>query len=324
MPAGNASEDDQAEPFATAVADPEQGGDAAHVVVGDDDDDDDGDGDNDEHERASRFAKRLRAEARQLRQMVDRDRQDLWLRVCGSLVMFAGLVIIVIGTAMVTSAEGDRLHGWRHTTCTITRNYYNHVPTTGAAGNGTAAAAAATEFTDVCVYFSVTVHGDLDAGPADAVCAVPAGIAGRGDLSDPPACSNLPSRDALDVDYWRLQEGATDVECMVPTHGTIPAHRCVAAATTGGPGPTLWRTWQDRFVYLVRDPRESTRAIRQATRVQFGTGIALVVPGPFLYVMALVPLFYRSWLRLCMRVQDSHLRMRRNRYIRHADAHKLH
>lgn len=219
-----------------------------------------------------------------------KSRLKLFLRLCGSVMMLAALVLIVVGTALITSAEGDRLHGWRHTSCTIVRNYHVTADSAAFGKNGTVA----TEFADVCVYFSV--HADDD---DTAVCAVPAGIAGRGNLVDPPACSNLPTRDELDVAYWRLHEDGSKVECMVPTHGMVPASRCVAAATTGGPGPTLWRTWQDRFVYLMRDPRESTRAIDRATSVQFGTGIGLLVLGPLLFCLSFVPMYFYTWMRLC-------------------------
>jgi hypothetical protein len=232
------------------------------------------------------------------------------------------VTLLIVGIVMVSQAEGDRLHGWRQTSCRIGRNFAQHN---------------ATEFTSVCVYFSVSevVAGAGKAGgngtqqDDDEWCAVPASIAGRGGLTDPPACSNLPTRDALDVDYWRIVQSNHTVECLVPARrdgdsGKIPADRCVATATSSGPGPALWRTWLDRFVYLVRDPREATEALASATRIQRGAGIGLIIAGGLLFPVAVALLAHRLLLRLCNGCHANNRRIGHVMRERYAQAHKLH
>jgi len=265
------------------------------------------------------YAEPLRITKGQLNGMLDRAHQrrvretrllhDERRRRCrqyslGLLCLAAGLGLLLAGAIMFGNAEHDRLHGWRQATCRVDRNFAAHN---------------VTEFTSVCVYFSVTIIGsgneDLESS-----CGVPASIAGRGGLIDPPACSNLPAHDALDVDYWRVVEGQSQVECLVPVHSKIPAYRCVAAATTDGPGPALWRTWIDRFVYLVRDPREAVAALQVATRIQRNTGVALLAVGIAVTMVSLAGLLHRSVYEYCLHSAE---RMRSGRRERWARDHKL-
>lgn len=246
-----------------------------------------------------------RREARVKRYEAQEARKGRYWQVFGFFLLLMAAAGIIIGGCVLGSAERDRLHGWRQTTCIVSRNYAAHN---------------VTEFANVCVYFSVNVHGSNETLEW---CAVPASIAGRGHLADPPACSDLSSHDRLDIDYWRIVSGSVTVECLVPKDSMIPADRCVAAATTGGPGPAIWRTWLDRFIYLVRDPREATEAVYVATQVQRTTGIVLIAVGCVIFIPALCFLFFKHLKMLCTTIQESSLNLRRSRRQRFEQEHKL-
>ena len=243
--------------------------------------------------------------------------ESMKITCCGLVLVVFGVIMLVFGAVMVSEAEGDRLHGWHHRNCTIVRNY---------------AKENVTKFTNVCVYFSVHVqkhhhHPELTVNgttiEAEPICAVPASIAGRGGLTDPPACAGLPTLDMLDIDYWRIVEDTKSVDCLVPMQGSIPADRCVATATTGGPGPGLWRAWLDRFVYLVRDPREAVAALGVATRIQRNTGIGLVIAGIIITILGLIITLRRLWQRMCSSCYHTNLGLRNNMSERYAQQHKM-
>lgn len=260
-----------------------------------------------------------RREARTARVLEGEWEQARRWRWCGALLLFLALAGLISGICLLTKAEGDRLHGWRQSRCRIVRNFaHGHNVTTS-------------PFDNVCVYFSVEEVGKAaeDAGGTDRagakppLCAVPASIAGRGGLVDPPACANLPTEDLLAVDYWKIVADRSEVECMVPAHSGVPADRCVATATTGGPGAALWRTWLDRFVYLVRDPREATDALHVATRVQRSGGAGLIVAGGLLFPLAVAAMFLRAAGRCLSSCHQGHRRLRNARARRYAEAHKM-
>ena len=234
-----------------------------------------------------------RRDARASRERVEAHARATTRLVCAISCFMVGVVLMVVGAAMVAAADGERLHGWREATCTILRNYDDDQKNT-------------TEFENVCIFFSVVIAGnDNDMS----FCAVPAGMASRGGFADPPACADLSARDELDVQYWRLTNGSR-IECLVPTSGTIPAHRCIAAATTAGPGAALWRTWIDRFVYLVRDPREGTAALQAAVALQRNGGVALLACGSILLFLALLVAGIRHVRGMCSGWTSAHANVR--------------
>ena len=246
-----------------------------------------------------------RREARIRRLASEEERKGRGWRVFGFFLLVLSFAGIVTGTCLVASAEKERLHGWRQSTCTISRNYAMHN---------------VTEFSNICVYFSVSMTNGSD---VKEFCAVPASIAGRGNLIDPPACSNLPSHDRRDIEFWRILAGSESVECLVPETSMIPADRCVAAATTAGPGSAIWRTWLDRFIYLVRDPREATEALRVATEVQRTSGIWVLYAAGFAFLAGIIFTFQKLWAKLFTFCLVKRQEMRQKRRARHDAEHKI-
>lgn len=238
-------------------------------------------------------------------------RKYFFAKLAGSFFLLASIALFIAGIVVVNAAEGDRLHGWRQTRCVISRNY----------GDFADNATHALEDGNVCVYFTVQEAGKGADSPD--LCAVPASVAARGSLSTPPACSDLSTRDKLDVDFWRIVERQRTMECFVPVHSTVPAERCVTSATTGGPGAAIWRTWLDRLVYLVRDPREGVEALHAATSVQQNTGIALFFCGGVTLFISCLLLFIRNWASCMSGVHTHNTRMRERMRDRHAQRHKL-
>jgi len=257
------------------------------------------------------FEEATRRRVREQRLRRQDKRKQVFAKAAGAFFLLASIAFFVAGIIVLNEAERDRMHGWRQTRCVISRNYGDFADnTTHPVEDG-----------NVCVYFTVQEAGKGADSPD--LCAVPASVAARGSLSDPPACSDLSTRDQLDVDFWRIVERQKQMECFVPMKNAVPAERCVTSATTGGPGAAIWRTWLDRMVYLVRDPREGVQALHAATSIQQQTATALFFCGGLALFISCSLLFLRTWLGCFMGMHEQKVRMRDRMRDRHAQRHKL-
>jgi len=242
----------------------------------------------------------IRAQARAQRKRMEdsvRRRPIMW---CGLAVSIVGIILLVSGVVETSGAENERKNGWQLTTCLIEANY---------GANDTN-----------CIYFSVTAnvpqYSDMK------LCAVAGALAEEAWFFEPPACSHLNRADAAEVYYWsRL--GKIQVECYVPIDAALSADACVHTVVTHGVSSAVWRSWIDRFVYLVRRPREGATAIERVTATRLNTGIVLIIFGLLIIAfgqLCMCERVFSSMIHFCC---SSPANVQRFYRRRHAVAHKL-
>ena len=178
----------------------------------------------------------------------------------------AGIILCIVGGVILGGAKSEQLHGWHQTTC-----YIRYPEGLGPAEVGNAP-------WDCSYYMVTSVFGE--GGPA---CAIDAEVAAHAVGGDAPACpgaasSEWPNRTAPAA--WLDEGGAeapTPFPCLWPQTAPVPADECMTAATTPGLLSRLWRSSQDRFVYLVGHPKWGRAVVDSATADDrsFGTGLIL-------------------------------------------------
>ena len=242
----------------------------------------------------------LRVQARAQRKRMEesvRRRPIMW---CGLAFSVIGIVLIGIGIIEVSLAESERKHGWQLTTCLIETNY---------GANDTN-----------CIYFSVTAN--VPQYDTNKLCAVAGALAEEAWFFEPPACSHLDRADAVEVEYWsRL--GRIQVECYVPVERALSADACVHSVVTHGVSSALWRSWIDRFVYVVRRPREGATAIERVTAPRLNAGIMLSIAGALTVGVGMLFLCERVFSSLIYFCCASPTRVQRYYRRRHTAAHKI-
>ena len=229
-----------------------------------------------------RFAPRRR----RLKQIVQQEP----LSSFGVVLVIVALILIVVGAAETGSAEHERLHGWQRTMCMVEHNYGAHNDST-------------------CIYLSV-IHQNRS------LCAVPASIAARAWFHEPPACNGFEGVDKSHLDYWRSIRSAL-VECLVPDVA-VDANRCLDATTSRSVGAAVWRSWIDRFVYVVRYPRDGDAALSNVTAPRRGVGLGVLIGGGVVLCIACICVFHRSGARALARASPSRIYRER-----HARRHKM-
>jgi len=249
-----------------------------------------------------RVLSRSRQYVRNQRLRMEEEVRSRPIKACGFLTMIVAVSMLVAGSVEVSGAHHERRHGWVLTTCMISHNYHNDTE---------------------CIYFTVTPN--LAGFDGRSLCAVPAAIASEAWFYEPPACSHLNRADADDIVYWR-ELGNTQVECYVPINdalGPIDADVCAASASNRGPSAVVWRSWVDRFVYLVRRPLEGSGAIEAVTRPRMNAGMGLITTGFLVLIAGLCCAFNRCVVSATHAVASQPPRINRYYQHQHAVNHKL-
>lgn len=252
------------------------------------------------HHQSDRSMRQMVRDQRLTMEASERRRPLIW---CGLLIVAAGLIMTFFGAIEISSAEHERRDGWTLTTCQIKHNY---------GANDTQ-----------CIYFSVVPN--LETFDNRLWCGVPGVLASEAAFHEPPACSHLNRADAEDIQYWRSL-GNAQVECYVPTgvgHGPVSSEQCTTAAASRGPSAVVWRSWVDRFVYLVRRPREAAQAIESVTRPRLSTGVALLIIGLGVFALGTCCACNRCVSSVTHAIASHPPRINRYYQRRHAERHKL-
>jgi len=221
------------------------------------------------------------------------------LRV-GIAVALVGASLAVGGGIEFGMAESERLHGWKYSVCNIVTNH---------GLNATSAAA-------MCVYLTVEHHGRN-------VCAVPATVAREVWFHEAPACMSLLSPvDRRELERWRAVE-STQVRCLVPDD-PVPAEKCVQSATSQSFGAAAWRSYVERFVYLIDSPQDGSDAVTNVTAARRGAALAFIMAGLGLLLVGLVSIFFTQWLSFCRYLTRAAPSLTRKHRERRAREHHLH
>jgi hypothetical protein len=221
------------------------------------------------------------------------------LRV-GIAVALVGASLAVGGGIEFGMAESERLHGWKYSVCDIVTNH---------GLNDTSAAA-------MCVYLTVEHHGRN-------VCAVPATVAREVWFHEAPACMSLLSPvDRHELERWRAVE-STQVRCLVPDD-PVPAEKCVQSATSQSFGAAAWRSYVERFVYLIDTAQDGSDAVTNVTAARRGAALAFILAGLGLLIVGLVSIFFTQWLSFCRYMARAAPSLTRNYRERRVREHHLH
>ncbi len=202
------------------------------------------------------------------RSINESDMRSLFFGIASVLI---GAVVAFVGTILLVHVESERTHGWQQEQCTISAVTMH---------NGSNVAKQAIS----CIYFSVRVEDGRE------LCAIPAHVAGSGHIYNEPACTDhsVLTTDP-DVNYWfdRANQWGfhtakdVKVDCLVPIHSAHPlsAKRCMTTVASRGTIASMYSSWADRYVYLVRRNLDGIAATEAATRPAFDSALGLLIAG---------------------------------------------